>query len=200
MRYFTMAVPERAPVVKYLQHHLPDLNVVWDRDRIGAKETLEVLLAQAEGDSIVLTEDDIVLTKNFVGKAEQAIAEHPDVLIQFHSRTKDDPIKGSRWRPGGGYYNNQALYLPKDWVSGVLAYLRSPEGREVETGAPDRAIAFWMERERLRYWNHCPTLAEHLEVVSMIDRRRSRFRGSTTFQDPELEMHPYPNLFGSRRK
>lgn len=200
MRYFAMGFAD-VPTLPYLKMHLPGLTFVEDRG-LGAVDTWRRMMEAIGDEPAISVEDDIILTKYFCRKAEQAVAEHPDVLIQFHSRTKDDVTIGSRWRPAGSFYNNQCLYYPRGFVTGLLEWCDGPDGTALfardKTGY-DRAMAFYMQATKQRYWNHAPSLAEHLQVTSRIDSRRSRFRGSTTFTDPETNGHPYPELAGGEK-
>lgn len=199
MRYFAMGMPD-APTIGYLRRHLPGLTFIADRG-LGATDTWRRMLEAIGQEGGIAVEDDVILTRGFTTKAEAAVRQHPDVLIQFHSRTRDDVTIGSRWRSAVSFYNNQGLYYPPGFATGCLAWCDSPEGQALWATDPtgyDRAMAFYMKASQQRYWNHVPSLVEHLQVPSRIDPRRSKFRGSTTFTDPEVTGHPYPHLHGRK--
>ena len=193
MRFVCMAVQPRLPIVSYLQGHILDLIVCMDlhRDPIA---NYRRALSVAGNHAMVLLEDDIVITRNFVAKVIAAIEEQPACLVQMHSRTKEDRTKGSRWRPASTFYNNQCVYFPPGMAADIIEYSRTKEAEEYlgqTIGAHDRMTAFYLASRGIkRYWNHCPSLAEHLPIVSMLDARRSKGRQSTTFADPEWGGHP----------
>jgi GR25 family glycosyltransferase involved in LPS biosynthesis len=191
-RFICQAVAARAQIVSYLQRHIPSLEVYWDRSGSNL-EGWRMVLGKAGSDPVVLLEDDILLTRNFVAKVKAAIVGRPDTLIQFHSRYKEDVTKGSRWRPGSSFLNNQAVYYPPGMAKAALAFSLSPEMSEYFQAEPtgtDSMLALFLKAQGLRYWNHCPSLAQHLPITSAIDKRRSSARRATTFEDPELEGCP----------
>ena len=193
MRYYGMGFRD-VPTVPYYKRHLPGFTFVEDHGK-GAVETWLRMLRTIEDGPAISIEDDVILTRNFVVKSSLAIAEHPDVLIQMHSRTKEDKERGSRWRAALSFYNNQCLYYPPGYIPGLLEWCASSDGVALFERDPtgyDRAMAFYMQATGQRYWNLVPSLAEHLPTTSNINPRRSRYRYSTTFVDPETEGHPYP--------
>lgn len=195
MRFICMAIEQRSHIVDYLKLHVPGLEVVWDKHR-SARLTWLSVLQHMDSDPCVLLEDDIVLTKNFMAKIMEAISERRSDIIQFHSRVKEDLTIGSRYRSGLTYLNNQCVYFPPGFSKKLLLFAR--DGAEsIWEGHPngtDFVMAKFLQASKMRYWNHCPSLVEHLPITSTIDPKRSKHRRSTTFCEPELEGLSVPIL------
>lgn len=190
MRYIVMAMESRKYIVDYLQANIPNLEIVWDTKRNATATWRDMLHCMGDGSAVVL-EDDVVITTNFQEKVEKVIVEHSDELIQFHSRTTDDIFIGPRLRAGISFYNNQCLYYPAGMGKALLEYADShPEIFKKDPTGYDRCTAFYMQNNKMKYWNHVPSLVDHLPVESLIDPRRSRFRVATTFIDPEMNAYP----------
>ena len=194
MKIIVQAVRRREPTVRYLQRHIPGLEVAWDNSGSASRGYLQVL--KSAGDqSVVTLEDDIILTKDFLSKLERAIAQKPNDLIQFHSRTVDDIRKGSRYRNGRSFFNRQCLYLPAGFAATICKYGSTHPCFEPGSPAPSFDFVFqdFLRQELKRYWVSIPSLVDHLPDVSAIDPRRGRFgkqRQARVFEDPELEGCP----------
>lgn len=187
MRFVCMAIEKRSHIVDYLKLHIPGLEVVWDKHK-SARLTWLATLQHMDSDACVLVEDDIVLTKNFMGKIMEAISGKRADVIQFHSRTKEDLTVGSRYRSGLTYLNNQCVYFPPGFSKKLLLFARDGAAPiwEQHPNGTDCVMAKFLQASKMRYWNHCPSLVEHLPVPSEIDPKRSKHRRSTTFTDPEM--------------
>ena len=193
MRYIVTAMGERSDNVAYLERHIPNLEVVWDQKH-DAMDTFLRACQAGFGSDVVRLEDDICLTVGFIDKIEDAIRAHSDDVIQFFSRSKYDPSIGSRYRGGGTWLMNQCHYLPRGVCEDIVEFYGSPawEARREEhpTGF-DTLMGDLFKAQKRRYWVHVPSLVEHAKIASAIDSRRSRFRQSTTFTEPELGGFPY---------
>lgn len=202
MRFICMAIEKRSHIVDYLKLHIPGLEVLWDKNGHAGKAWLSVMNYIGDEAAVVI-EDDIVITKDFYKKVSAAVKERPNDLIQFHSRTKEDVTKGSRYRPGSDFYNNQTVYFPAGMAKKLLQYSEvSPRWRTDPHGY-DRLMADYMKEKKIRYWNHVPSLSDHLPITSAIDPKRSKHRRSTTFQDPEtngLKIEILPPVKPRQRK
>jgi hypothetical protein len=124
LKFIVTAVPARANFLDYLHRHIPDLIVVWDQGQ-GAMETFRRSWRLLPECPTVRLQDDVVLTVDFVAKCRMAISEHPNVPINFFSRSKYDSSRGSRWKPGGSWMMNQCYYLPPNSTRRVLSINRS---------------------------------------------------------------------------
>jgi len=193
MRYICMAIEKRAHIVEYLRRHIPGLEVMWDRSGNAGAAWVSVMRSLGT-DAGVVVEDDIVIAKGFCSKIETAVNVRPSDLIQFHSRTKEDLIVGSRYRAGASFYNNQTIYFPAGMAAALVKFSETSARWENDPSGYDRVMADYMHENKIRYWNHVPSLSDHLPVTSAIDPRRSKHRRSTTFQDPETEGLPVPVL------
>lgn len=183
---FVMAVPwssKRAIRAREISEQA-DATIVWDKSRDVIGTWTRLLRAVGDGAGILM-EDDIQLTEGWREKVEAAIAEHPQVLIQFFSLRKFDlfgPPKPSRWMPGSSYLMNQCYYLPP----GMAVDLVGAAGRwlgehpEHPTGC-DNCIQQYLKDTRQRYWLHEPSLVQHEPWTSEINPRRPRNRQSRTF-------------------
>ena len=183
MRYIVTAMPQRIPYVKEMKKQIPDLEIVWDRHR-NAMETFVRSLEHAGEDAIVHLEDDIQLTSNFVEKIEGAIKERPDELIKFFSRYGKDLTEGSRYLAGATWMMNQCFYLPAKMALRLVGYYKSGDWDEQEKIHPtglEQLMADYFKIHKLRYWNYVPSLVQHREAISLIDKRRSSRRSSNTF-------------------
>jgi len=189
MRFLCQAIQTRAHIVEYLRRHIPGLEVVWDQHRSARLTWLSVLEA-AGSDAVVVVEDDIILCKGFCKTVLQIISTHPMDLIQFHSRVKDDLAIGSRYRSGKSFCGNLAVYFPAGMSKALLEFSKDHPRWQTDPTGYDLLMGDYMQLHKLRYWNHVPSLCDHLPLVSEIDRKRSRFRQSATFQQPEIDGLP----------
>jgi hypothetical protein len=184
MRYIVKAVPSRQQHVEYLQKHIPGLEVCWDQNKC-AVDTMLRSFEMGGTDACVYLEDDIVLTKNFTSKLEQVVAEKPRAVIQFFSMRKADLIVGSRW--DNNFLMLQCVYFPSGLSQEILDY--APEWKRqtlsVHPQGTDIMVRDFLRHRHRKYYIHIPSLVDHREVVSAIDRRRSSKRQSFTFVDPQ---------------
>jgi hypothetical protein len=186
IKYILTAVPARMKVVEYLQKHIPDLIVVLDEEYNPWKNWRKAWDLYQDQPSVRL-QDDILLTKNFVKKIESAIAERPDEIINFFSMRKADHEIGSRHCAGATWLMNQCHYLP----AGVPKLLTDFMDRQDQQyfiehgGGDDFMMAECFKHHKLKYYQHVPSLVQHLKTKSMLGRR-STTRFSDTFSDAEL--------------
>lgn len=183
------AMPARAGIVSYLQMHIPELTVVWDRGQ-GAMDTFKRAWATHGTEPRICLQDDVILCRGFYEKALSVIEEHPDAVIQFFSMRKHDLIQGSRWVPGGRWLMNQCHYLPKGMAPQIAAYAEDWGGYDKNPTADDMLMADLFRMAGIKYYNHVPNLVDHAPVKSEIDPRRSTKRQSKTFSDPEYAYFP----------
>lgn len=187
--FILTAVKDRMPNVIYLQKHIPNLVVVWDEHR-NAMETFRRAWRQYQDVPTIRIQDDIILCKNFVNKAKAIVAERPNDFIQFFSRSAKDEELGSRYKSGGSWMMNQCYYLPANSAARLTVFADAWGKYDKHPNGDDQLMAEWLQSEKARYWVQVPSLVNHLVTVSMIDKRRSKFRQSTTFFDPEYDGSP----------
>lgn len=176
------ACRERQTWVDYLLDRLPGAVVVYDTTR-NAMDTFFEALQVAEGRPVIHMEDDALLARRFGPKAESVIGEHPDTAIQFFSMRKKDIEVGSRWEPGRTFLAGVCFYLPAGMSNRLLRY-DWPRKVEHPTGL-DLMIADLLREGKEKYWLQVPNLAQHRFGRSLIDGRRSRYRQSLTFEEPD---------------
>lgn len=182
-RILIRAVSADDPNVAYLRERIPDAELVLDQQR-NAYHTFQLALAAAGSAGAVHMEDDVVLTRDFRAKLEAEIAARPGSVSQFFSLRPTDKVKGSRW--DRNFMMAQCFYLPPGESAELLEFSRTwGRIKEHPTGL-DVMIADWLISRHERYWLHCPSLVDHRQDVSRIDKRRSRFRQSLTFVEPWL--------------
>ena len=187
--FILTAVKDRMANVIYLQKHIPNLVIVWDEQR-NAMETFRRAWRQYQDVPTIRIQDDIILCKDFVNKAKAIVAERPTDFIQFFSRSAKDEKLGSRYKSGGSWMMNQCYYLPPNSATRLTAFADAWGKYEQHPNGDDQLMAEWLQSEKARYWVQVPSLVNHLVTVSMIDKRRSKFRQSTTFFDPEYDGSP----------
>ena len=186
MRIIIKAVKEeRQAFIDYLAERLPHAEFCFD-ERRSCMDTFLRSLEMAGDDPCIHIEDDILLTKDFVSKANHVITRKPFSLIQFFSMRKKDITVGSRW--DNDYLMNQCFYAPPTysrlmreyadtWMDGFLS--TNPH----HSGGTDLMMKHFLKDRREKYWIHCPNLVDHRIAKSVIDPRRSSKRQSLTFTD-----------------
>jgi hypothetical protein len=188
-RVMVTAVFARMPYVEYLQSHIPDLEIVWDKER-NAMETFLRATRLSGDDPIIRLEEDICLTVGWREKIEALIAARPDEVIQCFSRSKYDPSLGSRYKAGSSYIYNVCNYLPAGVSSGIVKHYETWADKEKYPTGNDYLIADYLRANHLQYWLEVPSLVNHAVTISQINRKRARSRQSTTFINPELTNFP----------
>jgi GR25 family glycosyltransferase involved in LPS biosynthesis len=196
-RVVLTAIKNRSNFVDYLKSHIPDLEVVWDTTH-NAMDTFIAACRYVGNDPVLRLEDDICLTKDFVNKAERAISQRPNEVIQFFSRSKDDLLIGSRYKAGGSFSMNQCVYHPQGISFELANFYDSWQRKDEHPTGTDLMMGDYFRTKNMRYWVHTPSLCNHAPIVSQIDRRRSSKRQAKLFVEPELTNYPlkdkYENL------
>ncbi len=109
MRIIIKAVKDRQEFIDYLAERLPHAEFCFDEKRC-AFDTFLRSLEMAGDDPAIHMEEDILITKDFVKKANAVITGKPFNLIQFFSMRKKDITVGSRW--DNDFLMNQCFYAP----------------------------------------------------------------------------------------
>ena len=187
MRYIVRAIPQRIKGVEYLQSKIPDLEIVMDTTR-NAFDTFLHAMKIAGDDSAVHLEDDAILTKDFLIKAEGIIRGYPDNIVQFFSRRQKDIKRGSRWEAGGNFSCNVGFYLPGRFPKLFLEFF---EEWKINNQKYCTSGYVYMMNDFLRmtgesYWIQIPNLVDHRVSVSSVGKGKARSRVSKTFEDPDL--------------
>lgn len=174
MKYIVTAIKEREENVRYLLKMIPNLEVVWDKERNGA-ETFYRSLEQVGYDDAVHLEDDIILTSNFVEKIEAAISKNAEVVNQFFSMRKADLEIGSRY--DSNFLAGLCWYSPPHFSKLLKSYIDSRYGKndfiEQYKKKHDCIIQEFMSAvKQPKYWVHVPSLVDHRIGKSAVDSKR----------------------------
>lgn len=170
----------------YLMPKLPGAIPIVDDGR-GAMQTYLQALEEAGESPALILEDDIILTRKFLPKVQQAIRQHPDMTIQFFSRSTHDNKLGSRRKPGSSYMMGQCTFFPAGLCTHLREFYETWDRKAENPTGTDVMVAHFLAAYRLGYWLHVPSLVDHRVCVSAINPKRSSKRQSTTFFDPDPE-------------
>ena len=190
MRVIVHTVPD-SPWLDYLRQRLPQLEVCPDRtcapDRVGdarwfAYENYLDALALQGDDPAIQIEDDVILTRNFLEKAEAVIGVRPASIIQFFSMRQADREVGARW--DRDFLSNLCTYIPAKIAPQLVAFGRAWERRAEHPGGYDLMVNDWLREYRQRYWIAVPNLVQHRIAKSRLGPRSSK-RQSLTFVEPD---------------
>ena len=188
MRVIIRGMEDRRPFIDYLQANLPEAEWCYDEIRDGM-DTFIRAMRKAGDEPCIHMEDDTILSKDFLKNAMKVIRQKPFNVINFFSMRKDDVEIGSRW-------NRQfsacvCFYLPPTYSRLIADYRQSiVDGAYTKYPYPyirkgfDILIQNFLRERREKHWIHCPSLVEHREAISMIDKKRSSKRQSTSFVNP----------------
>lgn len=154
--------------------------IVWDRTR-NAYETFLACLLMAGREPTIHLEDDVDLCPRWRERIEEAIAARPEDLIQFFSIRPSDVGKPSHYRPGRDFMNNQCWYAPARMAEPLAEAVAASKYRGMPKAPYDSALHDFLGDRRERYWQHLPSLVQHLPWKSRINPRRPAHRQSLTY-------------------
>jgi ParB-like chromosome segregation protein Spo0J len=170
----------RPEFVNYLKQRLPNAEFCFDQ-RQDAMDTFIRSLEMAGDEAALHLEDDIILTVNFIKKVEAVINQiGKDVMIQFFSIRPTDLKKGARM--DRKFSMNQCTYFPKGYSSSLREF--APAWIENNPKAPtayDWMMDEWLRSRKEAHYINIPSLVQHRQEISAINKTRSRFRQSKTF-------------------
>lgn len=180
VRIIIRAVPERIEYIEYLRQQLPEAEFCMDQKR-SAMHTFLMAKKMAGNDPCIHMEDDAILTTDFVRKANDFIAKHPNEIIQFFSRRSKDLTIGTRREYGGNFSCNVCYYLPPFMSKRILAYFPTWDNKWPDSMPYDTMMAQFFREEGISYIIHVPSLVNHREGLSQINSRRNSRRHSQSF-------------------
>lgn len=182
MKIIIRAVRSREHMVDEMLKEIPNAIVYYDDVYKNAMSSFLHVLEINGSEPVVILEDDVELTSNFLDKLNNAIKGHEHELVQFFSMRKADIDVGSRY--DRNYLMGQCTYFPRGYTKLIREYYElwknTPNGIKHSTGT-DTMINDFLRYKKEKYWIHVPSLVQHLEVKSVIDSRRSSKRQSKTF-------------------
>ena len=183
MRYVVRTCAGREDYAAYLHKHINGLIEVKDIKSDPVGNFMKAL--DAAGDEAAIHfEDDAILTKGFIEKANAVIADRPNMVVQFFSMRKADIDIGSRIENGSNFLAAVCFYLPPKMSKELREYFPNWERWEEHPTGLDLTIADFLKKTKQKYYIQCPNLADHRVGKSKIDSRRSSKRVSRTFVDP----------------
>ena len=184
-----MTCKGREHLAKNIESQIPDVIINYDDYKDSGKFTSTAYfnyvraINYLQGTGGIIMEDDVVLTQNFVKKAQNALKEHPDQIIQFFSMRKKDIEIGTRKERGSNYLMAQCTYFPAEVLKEILDYEPTFYENTKHTHSPnDVLVADALKHNKRDYVVYVPNLVDHMEERSMISSSRSTKRQSLTFQ------------------
>lgn len=181
---------------KYLdamRAQIPNIIVVEDKDKnqylpeYGCKSSMLAFLQSINrNEPFFRFEDDALLCKDFVHKANKLVDVYPDVLHQFFSMRRSDYEAGSRFVAGYKFMCAVGLYFPKGMGTALFNYYsgwkNTKSGLENPTGF-DTMIRDYLKDNHLNYYVNIPCLVQHACEKSAINPKRSSKRQTMLFVD-----------------
>jgi GR25 family glycosyltransferase involved in LPS biosynthesis len=189
MKYIVMNCAGREHLVENIKKEIPEVIVNFDDFNDYGKFKSTAWFNYQRGwkiagdDACVQMDDDIVLTSNFKSRIEEVISQYPNDIIQFFSMRSKDLTVGTRYEPLSNFMMQQCYYLPKGVAKQIYEYSKKFYEETTDIYCPsDFVIANWGKINKVKYLIYCPSLVDHMQEVSKIDRRRSSKRQSKTFK------------------
>lgn len=148
----------------------------------NAMETFMKSVKLSENDNCLNMEDDIILCNDFLKKVQAVIDKYPNKVISFFT-LKNRP-NGENFEKGRTFCMNQCVYMPAWFNKMLLEYY--PIWLQTEKGKQPGYAYDYMMGDLLSlidedYILYQPSLVQHLEMKSRIDKKRSSKRQSKTF-------------------
>lgn len=189
MRIVLMTCKGREHLAQNIINQIPNVILNYDDYEDSGKFTTTAYfnyvraIYYLQGTGGIIMEDDVVLCKDFVKRAKNALKEHPDEIIQFFSMRKKDLEVGTRVEPGRNYLMAQCTYFPAEVLKEIIEYEPTFYKNTTEPHSPnDVLVQEALHHYKRNYVIYVPNLVDHMEETSMIDSRRSRKRQSLTFK------------------
>lgn len=132
------------------------------------------------GEDVLKLEDDIELTSNFMYKVLAARSVYPDRVINFFTLKKTNEIKEMAGRT---FCSGCCFYIPNRLMDPFFKFYNKGWKREKEhpTGF-DLMFADFLTSIKEKYILWDPSLVQHKQVVSSINKRRSKYRQAKNFK------------------
>lgn len=178
LNYIVRMIPDRARYLPSIVAEIPNVIIIMDRHRKPMETFLNALSIAGEKPTVHL-EDDVILCKDFRVRAERIIEQYPDSVIQFFSMRSDDIKIGQRW--DNSFCSSMCFYLPYNYSTLIRRYYPRWERREEHPTAYDYLVNDFLRDRKERYLIVVPNLADHRQIKSAINPKRSSKRISRTF-------------------
>lgn len=179
MKYIIRKVPERD--TSYLERLIPSATVYNDTEHTGAINSFIQALKTADDDAVYV-QDDMLLCKGFVGKAEEYISRYRDSVIVFANFTHD---KQSADVTKEGFYSARkggwllCTYIPKSIAYAFVKWYESKGyesvrnyKRYIEMQGDDVLFCRFLELIDKEVFVTVPNIAGHRKNKSVINANR----------------------------
>lgn len=172
IRYYVRRIPNRKLNSTYNQIEFEEL-IDYNHDPVGSYINQLKLISDEDS---VLIEDDVLLCKNFKKEIEEVISKYPNSIISFF----DEPRIYYKTKYKRNLCWTQCIYYPKG-VSKIIA----DEMKKVHCNpyTYDIILSEVMNRLKLNYLSYRPTLVQHLDFDTYIQKNCPRSRFTLYFKD-----------------
>lgn len=175
IKYFIRTTGERVLNESYEQ--IPYTKLI-DKDHRYVEFFIECLEYFSQWNSVFI-EDDCILCRDFKNRIEEAIADHPNEIINFFNEPLDLYFKT---KESNDFRMNQCTYYPKE-----LTKKLAKEMRKVLSQFPDYPTD-WIEDIALKNLNQShikyrPTLVQHIANSSILGHKNFMKWRATFFID-----------------
>lgn len=180
MKIIVRCHPDRQDFVDYLEKYLPKETIFSnDANKQGARANFLNALALAEDEACLHLEEDIYLTQDFLEKAYKVIKKYPSMVIQFFSQNPSDLIIGSRF--DNNFLGCLCFYTPTTYSARLLNYFSQWPDKNKYVAGSDLMLAAFLKSINQPYYLSVPSLVQHREGFSLIDKNKPINRQSPTF-------------------
>lgn len=180
MKIIVRTHPDRQNCVDYLKKYLPKETIFSnDANQEGARTNFLNALALAKDQSCLHLEDDIYLTQDFLEKTNKVIKTYPSKVIQFFSQNPSDLIIGSRL--DNNFLGCLCFYMPPTYSARLLNYFPQWSDKNKYVAGSDLMLAAFLKSINEPYYLSVPSLVQHREGLSLIDKNKPQNRQSPTF-------------------
>lgn len=194
MLYVIRKVPERDTT--YLEKLLPNCMIYNDVKHIGAINSFLSVLSDVDEDAVYV-QDDMLLCKDFMAKAEEYIKKYPYAVIVFSNFTHD---KECRNVTKEGWYKAEkagwllCTYIPKGIKNAFLRWWNKGEWKKyggawrqvwIARQYDDVFFQCFLQKHNLDVFVTVPNLAGHPKNQSVIDDRPPKITPNFDYENAE---------------
>lgn len=183
-----MMHPSREKFLPYLKDKLGDIPVSMDRGiSIWDTSKRAWLKYNKTATHHCVIQDDAIIGKDFIKRAEEEIKKHPDIAISFYRGWRRNVTAEmiDEWTKNGGYLTNWlswglAVCLP---VGHIEAMIKNGEAMPKRyENHDDTKIAKYLTKNKIKVWYPIPSLVDHrTDEVSLIQKTNLPRRKAVSF-------------------
>lgn len=176
MKIFVLTTGQRALNDSYNQI---DYELFVDETHDKQRCYLELLRYVKDMDEdILILEDDVILCKNFKTRLENVVNTYPNHIINFFWNVRYRPKDVYVSREKFAFCYTQCVYYPKGSINKFFDNIRV-----IPNKGYDGLIGMALVRSGMYFINYRPTLVQHIDGPSLIQRGNSIKRVSQVFID-----------------